>query len=202
MSKKDLHPVQKKLLDLLAKNIDDPLTFREMQSILDISSTSVIAHHLTRLEKKGYLKRNPFNPRDYQVLADAPERQITYLNLYGLVRCGQEGSVLDGNPIDRIPISTRLLTFPSADAFLVKAKGDSMTPKINEGDLLIVRKKNDAESGAIVVCVNAGEAIVKKMLKEKEGCILVSLNPAHPPFSASKGFRIEGEVKGIISSLW
>jgi len=200
VSKKNLHPVQKKLLDLLIKNIDDPLTVREMQHALDLSSTSVVAHHLSQLEKKGYLKRNPYNPRDYQVLKDAPERQVAYLNLYGLAHCGRNGSTLDGNPVDRIAISTRLLTFPSAEAFLVKAKGDSMTPRINEGDLLIVRKTNDAPSGAIVLCVNKGDAMVKKVLKEKSGCILASLNPSHPPFSASQDFRIEGEVKGVISS--
>jgi len=52
MKNKNLHPIQKKLLNLLIKNIDDPLTIRDMMEILDVSSTSVIAHHLTQLEKK------------------------------------------------------------------------------------------------------------------------------------------------------
>lgn len=199
MTKNNLHPIQKKLLDLLTKNIDEPLTIREMQDILDISSTSVVAHHLAQLEKKGYLKKNPYNPRDYQVLK-GPEKQITYLNLYGLAHCGPNGSILDGSPIDRIPIPTKLLTFPSADAFMVKAKGDSMQPKINGGDLVIARKTPDADSGSTVVCVNDGEALIKKIQKEKnKEVLLISINPSYPPFLATKDFRIEGEVRGVIS---
>ena len=198
--KNNLHPIQKKLLDLLIKNIDEPLTIREMQNILDASSTSVVAHHLTQLEKKGYLKKNPANPRDYQVLKDAPEKQITYLNLYGLAHCGPTGSVLDGNPIERIPISTRVISFPSAEAFMVKAKGDSMEPKINDSDLVIARKTDDADNGSVVVCVNDGEALIKKIKKEGRNTILISLNPKYQPFLADKNFRIEGEVRGVITN--
>lgn len=203
MTDKNLHPVQKKLLDLLIKNAEDPLTVREMMEILDISSTSVVAHHLSQLEKKGYLKKNPYNPRDYQVLKGAPEKQVTYLNLYGLAHCGPSGSILDGNPIERLPISTRLLTFPSPEGFLVKAKGDSMSPKISEGDLVIAKKTETVENGRIAVCVNNGEALIKKIQKEKtngsERTILVSLNPIYAPFLASDDFRVEGEVRGIIT---
>jgi len=199
MNRDTIHPTQKKLLSLLIKNIDEPLTVREMRDILDISSTSVVAHHLTQLEKKGYLKKNPYNPRDYQVLK-GPEKQIIYLNLYGLTHCGPSGSVLDGNPIDRIPIPTKLLTFSSSEAFMIKAKGDSMQPKINNGDLIIARKAPDADNGSIVVCVNNGEALIKKIQKENEGTILlISLNSIYPPFLAAKDFKIEGEVKGVIS---
>jgi len=204
MKTKKLHPTQKKLLDILVKNIDDQLSIRDMQEMLGISSTSVVVHHLRQLEKNGYLKKNPYNPRDYQIIKGAPEKQITYLNLYGLAHCGPNGSILDGNPIDRIAISTRLLTFPSSEAFMVKAKGDSMAPKINEGDLIIVKKADDAENGSIVACVNDGEALIKKIGKEiekkKKRIILISLNPKHPPFLAKDDFRIEGEVKGVITS--
>lgn len=205
MTKKNinLHPLQKKLLDLLVKNVENPLTIREMQNILNASSTSVIAHHLSQLEKRGYLKKNPYNPKDYQVLKGAPEKQITYLNLYGLAHCGLKGSILDGNPIERIPISTRLLSFSASEGFMVKAKGDSMAPKINDGDLVIVKRASDVENGRIAVCVNSGEALIKKVQKEKtdgsERTILVSLNPLYAPFLAAEGFKIEGEVRGFIS---
>jgi repressor LexA len=155
---------------------------------------------LRQLEKNGYLKRNPYNPQDYQVLKDAPEKQITYLNLYGLAHCGPNGSVLDGNPVERIPISIRLISFPSAEAFMVKAKGDSMEPKINESDLVIARKTDDADSGSIVVCVNDGEALIKKIKKEGRNVILISLNTKYQPFLAARNFKIEGEVRGIITN--
>ena len=200
MSKNQLHPFQRKLLDLLADSSDELLTIREMQDALDASSTSVVAHHLTQLERKGYLKRNPYNPRDFQILKGAPEKQVAYLNLYGLAHCGPNGTILDDNPIERIPIPTRLLSFSSSEGFLVKAKGDSMTPKINEGDIVIGRRIDDVDSGRVAVCVNNGEALIKKVQKEKQGNILVSLNPKYPPFLAADDFRVVGEVRGVISN--
>lgn len=204
MKNKKLHPTQKNLLDILIKNTDEELSIRDLQKMLDVSSTSIVAHHLKQLEKNGYLKKDPYNPRNYQVVKGSPEKKITYLNLYGLAHCGPNGSILDGNPVDRIAISTRLLTFPSSEAFMIKAKGDSMAPKINEGDLVIVKRNHNPESGSIVACVNDGEALIKKIMiekdKNKKRYILISLNPKYPPFLAKDDFRIEGEVRGIISS--
>ncbi|MFH1543171.1 MAG: S24 family peptidase [Patescibacteria group bacterium] len=194
-----LHPTQQKLLNLLKENIDDPLTIRELQEEIGVSSPSVIYHHIQQLEKMGYLRRNPYNPRDYQVLADSPDKKIAYLNLYGLAQCGPNGSILDGNPIERVPVSTKLIGFSSVDAFLVKAKGDSMSPKINEGDIIIAKKSDDADSGSLVVCVNNGQALIKKYQPEKNGIILGSINQKYPPFIASENFKIEGIIKGIIT---
>jgi len=195
---KKLHPTQQQLLELLKDTITDPLTIRDLQKKLGVSSPSVIHHHIQQLEKKGYLRRNPYNPQDYQILADSPDKKIAYLNLYGLAHCGPNGSILDGNPIDRIPIATKILGFASEDAFLVKAKGNSMSPKINEGDLVIAKKTSYAENGDIAVCVNDGGAMIKKIQKNKN-LILVSINPSFEPFVADKNFKVEGIVKGIYS---
>jgi len=200
MSDKQLHPIQEKLLKILAKNSDEPLTVREMQEKVGASSTSVVVHHLTQLEKKRFIKKNPYNPKDYEILKEQ-DAEIAYLNLYGMATCGPNGSVLDGDPIDKIPISTRLLSFSSSKAFMVKAKGDSMLPKINNGDLVIAQKANNAEDGEIIVCVNDGKALIKKFKKEGKNKILISLNNEFSPFLASlEDFRIEGVVKGVISS--
>lgn len=193
-----LHPAQKSLLGILKENTDEPLSVREIQEIMGVSSPSVVQHHIKQLEKKGYLRRNPLNSRDYQILADSPDKQITFLNLYGLAQCGPKGSIFDGEPIERVPISSKILGFPSSEAFMVKAKGNSMIPKIYEKDLVIARKTNDADSGNIVVCVNNGETLIKKIQKGKS-IILISLNPKYEPFIAEKDFRIEGVVKGVYS---
>jgi repressor LexA len=199
MGRRDLHPIQEHLIKLLLENTDDPLTIREMSEVLGVSSKSVVVHHLRQLEKKGHLKRNPHNPRDYQVMTDGPERQFAYLNLYGLAQCGEEGSPLDGNPIDRIAIPSRLLSFPASEAFLVQAKGNSMAPRIEDGDLVIARRTNSVDNGRVVVCVNDGEALIKKLLIEPDRCILISANTEHAPFSAAYDFRIVGEVKAVMS---
>ena len=202
---KKLHPTQQKLIDLLKMNIDDPLTIRELQDLLNISSTSLVHHHIGQLIDKGYLRRNPSNPQDYQVLSDSPEKSIAYLNIYGMAQCGPNGSILDGNPVDRIKISSKALGFPAAEAFAVKARGDSMTPKINAGDLVIAQKSNHPNDGDIVVCVNKGEALIKKLQKIVHGpskgttINLISLNEKHKPFVAVEDFRVEGIVRGIFS---
>lgn len=192
-----LHPQQLALLELLRKNIDNPLTIRELQEEMGMSSSSVVHYHIEQLEKKGYLKRNPSNPKDYQILSD-PEREIVYLNLYGLAECGPNGSILDGAPIDRIPIASRLIKFPAEDAFLVEARGSSMTPKINPGDLVIVQKRKLPSNGDIVVCVNDSKVLIKKYIKDGSKIILHSENSNFPPFIASECLLIEGIVKGII----
>lgn len=195
---KKLHSTQERLLELLTENITEPLTMRELMGELGLASPSVVHHHIQQLEKKGYLRRNPSNPKDYQILADSPDKKITYLNLYGLAHCGPSGSVLDGDPIDRIPISTQILGFASEDAFMVKAKGGSMEPKINDSDLVIVKRAQAADNGDIVVCVNRGEALIKKLQKGKQ-VILSSLNTDYEPFLANKDFRVEGIVRGVLS---
>ncbi|MDP1728281.1 MAG: S24 family peptidase [Bacteroidota bacterium] len=162
---------QELLLELLKKYQEYPLTIRELQEELTISSPSVIYHHIQQLEKKGYLKRNPHNPKDYSILSD-PDKPIVYLNQYGFAQCGPSGSILDGNPIDRVPIASRLLKFPAEEAFLVEAKGDSMEPKIYSGDLIIARKQNHAESGDIIVCVNNLETLIKNYVFKNDQCIL------------------------------
>lgn len=196
---KKLHPTQKKLLEILEKTITDPLTIRELCERLSISSPSVVHHHILQLVKKGYLKRNPSNPDDYQVISDSPENAIVYLNLYGLAQCGPNGSILDGNPIDKIPISSRLLSIPASDAFLVKARGDSMAPRINDKDLVIAKKSNYADDGSIVVCVSNEEVLIKKFYSNGKTKFLISLNQIYPPIPVSEDFRIEGIVKGVIS---
>lgn len=197
-----MHPTQRKLLKLLEENIDDPLTIRELQDQLNLSSPSLVAHHIQQLEKKGYLKRNPANPQDYQLLQN-PEKPLARLNLYGLAQCGPSGSILDGTVLDRIPIATKLLNFKSEDAYLVKARGDSMEPLIKEGDLVIVRRTASADDGKVVVCVNDGQALIKRLHYSGGEALLESLNNKYRPFVANReDFRIEGEVKGIISPVF
>lgn len=199
MQQKQLHPTQLKLLNLLKDNIDDPLTIRELKERIEASSTSVVAHHIQQLEKKGYLKRNPYNPKDYQILVDGPENPVSHLNVYGLASCGPDGTILDGDPVDRMPVASRLLSFPVIEAFIVKAKGKSMEPKIHDGDLVIARKTNFPEYGKVYVCVNEGEAMIKQVRQIGKGLILSSFNPNFEPFLSADDFRVEGEVKAIIS---
>lgn len=60
---------------------------RELQEELGLASPSVVHHHIQQLEKKGYLKRNLSNSKDYIVMGN-PEKSIVYISKYGLAQCG------------------------------------------------------------------------------------------------------------------
>ncbi len=198
---KKIHPTQKELLNLLSKNKNEPLTIRELQEELKVSSTSVIFHHIKQLEKKGYLKKDPSNPGGYSIQKDSSD-QLLYLNLYGLAECGPNGRLLDGEPIDIIPISNKLIDVPITDAFIVYASGDSMEPKINDKDMVIAIKTADVPTGSIIVCTNEGKAMIKKIQKKENKIYLESINDRYKPFAVNPdSFYIEGIVKKVLSSF-
>ena len=63
--------------------------------------------------------------------------------------------------------------------FALKIRGDSMLPRMVEGDVIIVRKQSNVDSGDIaVVLVNGNDATVKKIRKTESGIELVPLNPS------------------------
>ncbi len=195
-----LHKKQNKILEVLKENASNPLSIKDLSEAVDISSPGVLYHHLGQLEKKGYLKRNPNNSKDYIVL-DTPESNVVYIAKYGLATCGPSGNILDGYPLEHIPIATSLLRFPSAEAFLVEAKGDSMEPKIYEGDIIIGKKQNFAEHGDIIVCSLNERVLIKKFVRLNNAFSLVSLNQEkyYPiPVSEEDGFVVSGIVKSII----
>lgn len=64
----------------------------------------------------------------------------------------------------------------------VKIKGDSMEPRIFDGDIVIVKVQDHAENGdTIIVLVNGDEATCKKIKKTPEGVMLIPNNPAYEP---------------------
>ena len=66
--------------------------------------------------------------------------------------------------------------------FALRIKGDSMAPRMMEGDTVIVRKQSDCSSGDICVAlVGSGDATVKKIIKKDTGIILMPLNACYDP---------------------
>lgn len=82
--------------------------------------------------------------------------------------------------------------------FGLKIRGDSMSPRISEGDTVIVRQQDDAESGDIViVLINGDSATCKKLMKYAEGISLISFNPLYEPMTFSNEEIEEKPVKII-----
>lgn len=69
----------------------------------------------------------------------------------------------------------------TGDFFGLRIKGSSMEPRIREGDVVIVRKQDDADTGdTAVVMVNGDSATVKRIKKEPDGSlVLIPNNPAY-----------------------
>jgi len=88
--------------------------------------------------------------------------------------------------------------------FGLQVKGDSMEPRIKNGDVVIVRKQSDADDGDLVIAlINGDDAVVKRLKKYKDGIGLISSNPTYDPlyFSneeiESKPVEIIGKVKEL-----
>ena len=123
------------------------------------------------------------------------------------------GSVAAGVPIEMVEDVIGFEEIPEALArkgefFALKIKGDSMEPRIYDGDIVVVRKTPDAESGSIViVSVNGDDATCKRLVKYRDSIQLVSLNPKYLPkeFSADEiealPVRILGECVEVRGSL-
>ena len=79
--------------------------------------------------------------------------------------------------------------------FALKISGDSMEPKISDGDVVIVRKQSDADDGDIVIAmVNGYDAVCKRLKKYAEGIALVSNNPSYEPMYFSNKDIVEKPV--------
>lgn len=70
----------------------------------------------------------------------------------------------------------------SDEYFGLRIKGDSMSPRIMDGDTVIVRRQDDADTGDIVIAiVNGDDGVCKKLRKTDSGIMLISLNPSYDP---------------------
>ncbi len=116
------------------------------------------------------------------------------------------GRVAAGIPIEAVEdiIDTEEITEEMAATgtfFGLKIHGDSMEPRMCEGDVVIVRKQDDAESGDIVIAmVNGDDATCKRLRKYRDGVELVSNNPAYPPMFYSNE-EIENKPVKIIGKV-
>lgn len=104
------------------------------------------------------------------------------------VRIPVLGKVAAGLPISAVEdvldweeIPERLAN--TGEFFGLRIQGNSMEPRIYDGDVVIVKRQSDAETGSIVIAqVNGDEAFCKRLIKEESGIILQSLNQSYQPF--------------------
>lgn len=106
--------------------------------------------------------------------------EAVQIPVLGYVRAGIPMNAIE-NILDYEEISQAQAR--TGDFFGLQIKGDSMEPRITEGDVVIVKKQETVENGEIaVILVNGDDATVKKFYKTEAGVKLVSTNPKYDPF--------------------
>ena len=139
---------------------------RDICSALDLKSTSTAHAHLTKLEKKGYITRDPAKPRTIMVIGDrtATERFVSVPVV---------GRVAAGIPIMAVENIEEYISLPysllgSDDVFILNVSGDSMmNAGILDRDKIIAQRQDYAQNGDIVVALLEDEATVKTLLRRR-----------------------------------
>ena len=191
---------------LMAKGY--PPSVREICTAVNIKSTSTVHGYLNKLEKLGYIRRDPTKPRAIEVLDGNSNPNVSGLN-QEIINLPLVGQITAGEPIlaqenieEYIPLPSNLIK--GSDNFVLKVKGDSM---INAGilnnDYIIVEKKNTASNSQIVIALINGEtSTVKRFYKENN---FVRLQPENdfmePIILEANSVEIIGVVTGVFRTI-
>jgi repressor LexA len=178
-----------------------PPTVREIGEAVGLASPSTVHAHLANLERAGLLRRDPTKPRALELSAHrATAATAQKLPLVGQIAAG--GPLLaDQNIEDEIAVPETL-----RGDFLLRVRGESMIEAgILDGDIVVVRRTQDARNGEIVVALagddeSADEATVKTFYREKGRIRLQPENSALEPIYAEH-VQILGVVTGVFRSL-
>jgi repressor LexA len=185
-----------------------PPSVREIGDHFHIYPRAVF-DHLKALEKKGYLKRRASMSRGLEILV------FQGGGLYGehLKREGRPsireipvlGKVAAGRPTLAVEHVEATIPLPTEwvkgrEIFLLKVKGDSMSPYILPGDYVIVRSQPSAENGDVVVTLMGEEATVKRFFKKGKRIELKPDNERWETIPIEEGsgeVQIIGKVIGV-----
>ena len=192
---------QKKLLDFLVDYYNENNvypTFDEMRDFLKIKSKSGIHKLLSSLEEKGYVNRLPHKARALSINSSVNENEK---NLPFL------GRIAAGNPIEAITGSFEQISVPNYlinnkdEHFTLEVTGDSMIDAgIFDGDIVIIRKTDAANSGDIVVAlIDQNEVTLKRFRSFKNSIALEPANKNYKIRLFGEGrVKIQGKLVGLI----
>jgi repressor LexA len=200
---------QKEIFDFVRTFIKErgyPPSVREIGRQFNIYPRAVF-DHLKALERKGYLRRKGSVSRGLEVLV----AHSSEFNLFG--RDGKPlirpvpvlGRVAAGKPALAVEHVEGTLPLPAEwakgkEVFLLKVKGDSMSPFILPDDYVVVRSQPSAENGDVVVTLIGDEATVKRFFKKGKKIELRPDNEHWETIQIEEGsgeVRILGKVIGV-----
>jgi repressor LexA len=207
---------QRRVLEVIRDSIERrgyPPSVREIGEAVGLSSASSVAHQLSVLQKKGWLRRDPNRPRalDVRLPGDtaaetAPAAPAaadgaaapTYVPMVGRIAAG--GPVLAEQAVEDVfPLPRELVG--EGTLFMLRVAGDSMVDAaICDGDWVVVRQQPAAENGEIVAAMLDGEATVK-VLRQRDGHTwLLPRNSAFEPIMGDQA-EVLGKVVAVLRSV-
>ena len=178
-----------------------PPTIREIGEAFEISSTNGVRYYLTLLEKAGLLSRKGKISRGIGPIGGTADGDRRGFPILGQIAAGRplvaeqsfEGSI---EPHDFFGDPRGM--------FALRIRGDSMIDAgILDGDYVIVRQQQQANSGEIVAALVENEATVKYYRPRRGSVELVAANDSYAPIvvKADQGFRILGVVRGVMRTV-
>lgn len=203
---------QSEILSYIVQQINKkgyPPSVREIGEAVGLQSSSTVHSHLTQLEQKGYIRRDPTKPRAIMVLKTNDEMDAFYEEdkpFDEMINVPIIGAVAAGTPILASQNVEDTITFPmhlirSNNSFMLRVKGDSMiNAGIFNGDLLIVTPQKVANNGDIVVAVIGEEATVKTFYRENGRIRLQPENDSMEPIYVTE-VELAGKVTGLFRSM-
>ena len=172
---------------------------REIGEAVGLKSTSTVHGHLTRMEKKGLLRRDAMKPRAIGLSSTlSPFDENASLREIPVV-----GRVAAGTPILAEENIEETMTLPeemvgSGELFILRVRGESMIQAgIMNDDYIVVHRQMNANNGEIVVAMIVDEATVKRFYKENGHIRLQPENDAMEPIIVPE-VMILGKVVSLI----
>ncbi len=186
-------------------------SIRDIQTSLQISSTSVVAYNLKALQEKGKLCREGKISRGIRLAemangqqANSTEREV---QVVGELQAGQPlPAPNEANPSkETIKIPSNITDNQLDKVFALRVRGHSMVDAlVDDGDIVLLRYQETAEDGQLVAAfmVEENTLTLKKFYHEDNQ---IRLQPANstlkPTYTTQEKVHIQGQVVGIIRSL-
>ena len=191
---------QQQILDYIKEEIlkrGYPPAVREICEAVNLKSTSTVHAHLERLEKNGYIRRDPTKPRAIEIVDDSFQQvrtEMVSIPVVGRVAAG-EPILAEQNIESYFPVPASMV--PNGDSFVLNVKGDSMiNAGIFSGDQIFVHACDTAKNGDMVVALVDDSATVKTFYKESDHIRLQPENDDMDPIIVND-CQILGRVFGV-----
>ena len=160
---------------------------REIGAAVGLRSTASVSYHLQALQDKGLLRAPGAKGRKRALVTGARPGQIPVVGL-----------VTAGMPILAVENQEGSMPWNDPECFGLRIRGDSMiNAGILDGDRVVVRPQQTADSGQIVVARIEDEATVKRLLRKNGEIWLMPENENYPPIDGTHA-QIIGVVKGVV----